>query len=313
MYYLFKVDIEIDFTVIFSFIAGIVLGAILMCMLYALFVLASLRNKKFLIKSEEDSLTVNEVKDMIINAQHKYKDKDERGKISKAAHCKNICTNLAVDIASKFYPDSKYPLLELSIDESLMLTLYIEKRIEEVLNRRGIRLLKKLRVSSIVSFTQKTNKVMDSKAYKYGKNANSVLTKIKKVVNLVNPAWWFKRLVIDKTISVVTNKICLVVIAIVGEETYKIYSKTVFNKIVDIESNVDELIESIDKDFIDATKELNEGYIEENNSPQYKFKTRGLRPTNGIVYNRLYSNAFKLKEIGQKNSIAFIKFRVNRE
>ena len=76
---------------------------------------------------------------------------------------------------------------------------------------------------------------------------------------------------------------------------------------------MDELIESIDKDFIDATKELNEGYIEENNSPQCKFKTRGLRPTNGIVYNQLYSNAFKLKEIGQKNSISFIKFRVNRE
>lgn len=317
---LFKIwIIEIDFTTILSFLIGIVLGAILICMVYVLVVLASLRNKKFIIKTEEDTLTATETKDMIAHSQKSFKDKGLRGETSRVGHCKNICTGLVYGIATRFYPKSKHPLLELSVDEAMMLTVYIENRIEEILNRRGIRLLKKIRVSSIVEFTQKTNKVVDSKAFKVTKEVNSTVSTIKKIVNVVNPAWWFRKLIIDKTLNIITDKLCLVVIAIVGEETYKIYSKTVFNKNVEIESNIDDILTSIDQDFMTASKEIKNNVEEQ--SPQldilmtqegYRMKSKAfVSNKDGGEYKSCFCEEFPFLTKNPAGNKSFLKY--NRE
>lgn len=318
--FLFKIWIfEIDFTTILSFLLGIFLGAIIVCMTYAFFVLASLRNKKFLIKTDEDTLTTTEVKSMILESQRCFKDKDLRGELSRVAHCKNLCTSLVYGIATRFYPTSKHPLLELSIDEAMMLTIYIEKRVEDLLNRKAIRLLKGIKISSIVEFTKMTNKVVDSKAFKFTKEVNSTLNTIKKIVNVVNPAWWFKKLVFDKTINVITNKLCLVVIAIVGEETYKIYSKTVFNEEVTIESNVDAILTSIDKDLIDASNEIKTNNQKdfdddfnnlkiENAMSGYRLKSKALMGDSNYEFSSICNRAFPNLAKGQKESYGFAKF-----
>lgn len=254
---LFKLGIfEIDLTTIASFFIGIFLGAIITCSIYGLLVLGSLRNKKFLIKTEDDSLTASEVKDMIFEAQKSFKDKGLRGDNSRVNHCKDISMGLVYGIATRFFPKSKHPLLELSIDEAMMLTIYIENRVDEILNRKFLRLFKKIKISTIFEITQKTNQVMDSKAFKVGKEVNEKFNTFKKFINVVNPAWWLKKLVFDKTINVITDKICMVIIAVVGEETYKIYSKTVFNADVSIESNVDELVSSLDTELLDVSNEI---------------------------------------------------------
>lgn len=304
---------NLDFTTILSFLIGIVLGGIIVCMVYAFIVLSSLRNKKFIIKTQEDNLTTQEVKDMISSSQKSFKDKDLRGDLSRIVHCKNICTSLVYGIATRYYPKSKHPLLELSIDEVLMLNIYIENRIEEIMNRRGLRLLKKLKISTIVEFTQMTNKVIDSKAFKVSKEVNSTISTIKKIVNVVNPAWWFRKLVIDKTINIITNKLCLVVIAIVGEETYKIYSKTVFDKEVNIDSNIDEILDSIDKDFINCSAEAKNESSSLNNvevtaNHDYRMKSRSYIHNDGESYSCNFSNAFpfKSKKINEENGLVKI-------
>lgn len=254
---LFKIGIfEIDFTSIISFIVGIFLGAIIVCGIYAFLVLASLRNKKFLLKSEVDDLTTEEVKQMILDSQKSYKDKSLRGEQSRISHCTSLCKNLATSIASRYYPNSKYPLLELTVDELLMLILYIESRLEEIFNRRGLRMFKRLNVSSIFEVTSKTNQVVDSKAFQVTKEVSGAFSTIKKVVNVVNPAWWVRKLVIDNTINFITDKLCLVTLAVVGEEIYKIYSKTVFNQEKEIETNVDQLLSQIDKKLIEASDDV---------------------------------------------------------
>ena len=48
---------------------------------------------------------------------------------------KNLSLELSKDIATKFYPESKYPLLELTIDETLMLGHYITDRIDKIFFR----------------------------------------------------------------------------------------------------------------------------------------------------------------------------------
>ena len=48
-------------------------------------------------------------------------------------------------------------------------------------------------------------------------------------MNIFNPVYWVKKLMISTTLVAVSNKICGIVIDVVGEETNKVYSKNVFN------------------------------------------------------------------------------------
>lgn len=298
--FLFKIWIfNIDFSTVLSFLIGILIGAVIICMIYALIVLSSLRNKKFLIKVEDDSLTSTEVKDMIVQAQKSFKDKDLRGELSRVNHCKNISMDLVYGIASRFFPKSKHPLLEISIDEVMMLSLYVKTRIEDILNRRGIRLLKKIKIGQIFDVTQKTTKVVNSKAFKVTKDVNNTFNTIKKIVNVVNPAWWVRKLIIDNTINVITDKLCVVIIAIVGEETYKIYSKTVFNQDVEIESNVDDIINSMNNDILKANDDiinsndnsdnLNSDFSIPVKNDEKMFKTRTLKLEKHIDYISIFN------------------------
>ena len=138
----------------------------------------------------------------------------------------------------------------------MMLIIYIEGRLEEIFNRRGLRLIKRVNVATIFNVTNKTNQVMDSKAFQVTKEVSGAVGTIKKVVNVVNPAWWVRKVVIDNTINFITDKLCLVTIAIIGEETYKIYSKTVFNQDIEIDSNVDQLLNQIDKKLLEASDDV---------------------------------------------------------
>ena len=253
---------NIDFTTILSFLVGVIVGFILLCLLYAIFVLSSLRDKKFIIKTKDDSLTTVEVKDMIVTAQKTFKDKNLRGKKKRMAFAVEIGKDLVYGIATRFYPKSKYPLLELSVDETMMLSLYVKERLEEIINRRGIRLLKGFKIADIVNITTSSNKIMKSEAFKVTKEISGVATKIKNVLNVINPLVLVRKYIIGTTINVVTDKLCIIALAVVGEETYKIYSKSVFNKTVEIESNVDEILSDIDNDFKKASNDAKKGLDE---------------------------------------------------
>ncbi len=278
---LFKIWIfNFDFTTLLSFLVGAISGALIILLLYAFFVLASLRDKTFIIKTQDDSLTAKEVKDLIEIAQKTYKDKKLRGKQGRIAYCSDISKNLVYGIASKFFPKSKYPLLELSVDELLMLTVYIEKRLEEIVNRRGLRLLKKFKISQIMVWTNATSKVTSSTAFKVANEVKSVSGKVMKVLNVINPITLVRKLTFEKAINIIIDKLCVVAIAVVGEETFKIYSKTVFNKTVEIDSNIDQVLKSIDDDFKSA---LNEQEVEEVDEPingDFKFMKRNYKLTN---------------------------------
>ena len=209
-----------------------------------------------MVKTEEDSLTDNDVKQMVLDAQKTFKDRSLRGDLSKPAYCKTIVQDLALEIASSYYPNSKHPLLELSVDETVVLIGYIQKRINDLLNRKGLRLLLRLKISQIVALSKTTINITSSKVFKTTVNANKKFQRVKKVLNVINPATWFRTLVINNTLGIIINKLCLIVIAIVGEETYKIYSKKVFEKEVSLETNIDELYEELDKEITDAKESL---------------------------------------------------------
>ena len=89
----------------------------------------------------------------------------------------------------------------------------------------------------------------------------SVVKKITGVLNIFNPVYWVRRLVINTSLDFAFKKLCLAVIGIVGEETYKIYSKRVFDEEKSIDVNVDDIIKSIDDDLQNVSDEEIENYL----------------------------------------------------
>ena len=248
--FLFKLWIfEFDIATLISFLVGILFGVILVFLMYALICVASIGSKKFIVKKQNEGYDLEQVKTLIVKAQEEFKDKGLRGSTPKFNYCVRICKDLAYGIAASYYPNSKYPLLELSVNEITMLLEYIKERLEEILNRRALRLLRKFKISTIVDMSVRSNKLVNSKGFEIGKDVSKAFSALKKVVNALNPVWWFRKLVMDNTINIILNKLYIVAIAVVGEETYKIYSKKVLNIDVEIETNVEEIMKSIDSDL----------------------------------------------------------------
>ena len=104
------------------------------------------------------------ISEIITNQKNKYIEESSFASTSQKVEClKENCIDLVNEIASSYYPNSKYPIYELSIDELILLTRYISDRIDGLFSGRILRKLKDLKVSSVM-------KMIDIKK-KFGKNA----------------------------------------------------------------------------------------------------------------------------------------------
>lgn len=252
-----------------SFLIGLGAGLVIFSLLYLLVVLLTLKDKKYIVSTKVNDVTDEEIKEIIKNSQIAFKDKNLKGEDSAIAYCTTLSKDLVVHIASRFFPESKHPVFELSIDELIMLCNYISSRVDEILGRRGLRIIKKIKISTIVGLSDVKKTIDENPIVKTTKKYKiyETLSAAKKVVNIVNPVWWARKLITDSILKVITNKLCVVILGIVGEETYKIYSKSVFNQDVTIDSGVSQLVDEIDNDIISSledeekeeyTKKINE-------------------------------------------------------
>ena len=221
----------ISFSSVFAFLLGMLSGATLLALLYLLFALITIKRRSYIIDSKVKDITEQDIKDMIKKTQDKFilDSMSEEKEIKDGAFKRNI-SYMVVDIARKFYPDSKRPLAELTLDELLMLDRYIVDRVDEIVDRPGIRLIKRLKLNTIINITQAKKKVDNSSVVKTVEKY-----KIKKILGYatmalkaINPLYWFKKLVINNVINKIMQKIYLLVISIAGEETFKVYSKQAF-------------------------------------------------------------------------------------
>lgn len=265
--------IEFNFSTIISFLIGIVIGFILTLLIYALAVVSSLKTKNYFAKTDKDDLKAEEVKDMVLQTQKAYKDKELRGESSRMNYCYRLGKDLAYGIAVRFYPDSKHPFLELSINELTLLTGYITSRVNELLDHKGIRMLRKLKLSTIANISTKKKDIEESKAFQTSMVIGKSLNKAKYVLNFLNPLNWGRKLIVDKVMNVILDQICLVILAIVGEETYKIYSKKVFHQEQEIDTGSDAFIEEMSNSIKDAAREMDTNIsVSEDQSKHFKKK-----------------------------------------
>lgn len=245
-----------SWTSLFSFLVGIIFGIEIIFLIYIYLVIRGLNKKRFLVDAQETNIDAKEILEIVSDYQNEFKGLKLEGIGANVGSCSKMCKLLTIDIAGKFYPNSKYPVFEISVDEVLLLTHYISQRIDEILSHKGLKMLKKLKISQIIAMSTVKKNVDDNALMKTSKKINLTgkISTIKKVINVVNPVYWVKRFIIDNSINIVVRKICVVSLGIVGEETYKIYSKSLFNEERTIDTGVDNFYEELKADLDEEAK-----------------------------------------------------------
>ncbi len=240
--------LNLDVGLLVSFLLGTSFGFLLLFLLYIYAVINGLNKNARIKHAEEVDIDEEEIKWMIEDAKDQFKDKDKRNKEGMYTYLIKILGELSVDISKKFFPESKYPYLELTIDESLTLSHYITNRLDELLSGRILALTRGVTYAKIMEMTEMKSKVDQSIVGKAAKGYSKVSKVAFATLNAVNPAYWIRKFTKETMINIVVVRIGLAVISITGEETYKIYSKKVFNVEKTIETGVDDLYNMIKED-----------------------------------------------------------------
>ena len=251
---LIEIKFEINIFSLFSFLAGIFAGFIILGLIYLLNCLLSLKKKTIKINKEIKNISENDIKDIIHKYQDAFNDEKRRRKNIPFDYFRSSIYDMMVEIASKFYPKSKKPLMELSLHELILLDQYIVKKLDDLLSKKGISLFKNLKLSTIMNLVDKKTTidnnalVRNAKKFKFKEIYGFALT----LINIINPYFWFKKIVINPSINLLLNKVFLVCYSIIGEETYNVYSKQAF---VEEDSKLKELLNTIDKQSEKIKKE----------------------------------------------------------
>ena len=246
-------DIQSILSQIPVFFFGMLTG---MVVLMATFVFLFIRSK--VIDVEQYTKPTADVdpdvlKELVKSKQNEFKKLRKLKEESVSKITFNLSFELVNEVAKYFFPDSKYPTLELSVNELLNLNHYITNRIDELLDKPVIKNTKKMQIVKVMEMLDKKRAIEESKVVKAANRMK--LGKVVKyggmALNALNPVYWFRKAVISTSVSAMTRKICIVIIDIVGEETIKVYSKALFEEPVDIklvESEMQALLEEPDED-----------------------------------------------------------------
>ena len=241
--------LQINLSSLISFSLGILTGFLVLFTIYMYAIFLNIRKEAKIKKADEEDIDEQMVLLLIEDAQKQFKDKKIRNDIGFSKHLYQISQELVVDISQKFYPESKTPYLELTLDETLLLNHYITDRVDHMTKHPLLKLFRRYTLSSLYDITTTTKKVTDSKVVRKAKElgVDEVLKASMSAINVMNPVYWIRRFTNEQIIDRILVKIGAAIIAIVGEETYKIYSKKVFQKEETIHSNVDEIYEDINQ------------------------------------------------------------------
>lgn len=223
---------------------GIIFGIILFALIYLIMVLASFRRKEPAVYRNSEVVDDEVIRDIIDKAAINFREENySKPTADKLVSLKDTSVDLIGKIASKYYPNSPHPISELSVDEIILLAKYITNRVDELLSARLIKPFRKYRVSKVLQIIDTKKKIEESKVVKTAKKAQ--LPKIAKVgwavLHAINPVYWVKKLIINPAFMVGINKMSDIILRIVGEETAKVYSKSIFNSDSEVDAMINEL------------------------------------------------------------------------
>lgn len=221
---------NINFSSVIMLVFGIALG-ILISVVTILILYSSSLSKA----SKKKSIEVDDEKKQLANSyiqacKDEYKEaSQDLNMTSKYNLAKELSIDLANNISSIFYPNSKHPIAELSAEELIKLDYYIMARIEKELDKPILRRLKKLRISAVLNTVDAVKQVNDNKIVKQAKKMKigGIGAVISNALNVFNFGYYGKKLggvIAMKGLNSLIDNI----FTIIGEEVFKIYSKNIF-------------------------------------------------------------------------------------
>ncbi|KND62749.1 hypothetical protein [Candidatus Phytoplasma phoenicium] len=207
------------------FFSGFFCGFFICFLIYIFCLLKNFNKKFYSLKTENNEKKYSQVNDLILKTQNQFTKDIQQKKNEFFDSLLRNSQSLALQIACDFYPNSPFPYLELTIDESLALIKYIHERIEKLFDQKIIFIFKKMTLRRIIILKQK---LIDQKYIEKTKKTHKLLNICLNTVNCFNPLHWTKKLFLNKIYKTIFNKIGCAIILIVGEELYKVYSKQLF-------------------------------------------------------------------------------------
>lgn len=243
---------KLSFDNLLILLSGIVIGFILCFLIYLVIVVSSFRKEEKNMVVPEIEVDNEKIERLIRSAKNQFLEESASASTGqKLNDLKEISWNLIHDIAQVYFPESKYPIYELSIDELMTLIHYITDRVDSLFKGPILKPLKRIRISYILKIIDTKKKIDENKAVKTASKLKTPWKATISVLNMFNPVYWVRKLMISTTLVAVTNKIFGIVIDVVGEETNKVYSKSVFNiernTHLEIEKEILELEQMVDE------------------------------------------------------------------
>ncbi|WP_457916063.1 hypothetical protein [Candidatus Phytoplasma sacchari] len=237
-----KIQFLMQFRFFISFFAGLFFGFIFSFLFYLFFLIKNF-NKDFKIsKVQNNDLDKKKMFSLIKETQNKFLKDIEQKNDEYIFFLFNNIKSLTLKISSSFYPNSDYPYLELTIEESLALIKYIHKRIELLFEKKIIFMFKKITLRKIFIFRKK---MIEKKYIRKFKKTNKLLNIFNNTINIINPFHWMKKIFLNNLYNTLINKIGCSIISISGEEIYKVYSKKIFE--YEDEKKIDLFLEELQK------------------------------------------------------------------
>lgn len=232
-------------------LTGIGLGFIICGIIYLIILLKSIKKADKINKESfytEDIVKTNETNKIIRGAKDQFKEEAKDYSLTQKIDCvKEISWLLIKDIAKIYYPESKYPVYELTVDELIKLCYYITQRVDKVFQGRILKMLRGFKVSQVIYIIDTKKKIEDTKIVKASKKMKlgGFFRLAGAALNVVNPVYWIKKFMFSTSLNIGTNKIGDIIIDIVGQETAKVYSKHLFT----VNDNIDEVIKDIEQEL----------------------------------------------------------------
>ncbi|MBS2126374.1 hypothetical protein J8J04_01530 ['Fragaria x ananassa' phyllody phytoplasma] len=236
------IDISRQFIFFLSYFFGFISGFIFFGVFYCYLSLRKVQQNFAHSKPEKSDIDEKTIIQLIENKKQFFKTKMKQDKDNFGNLLLMSVKELILEIVKQFYPNSQYPYLELTIDESLVLILYINQRIDSVFQNKILTLFRKMTLKRIFVIRETiVNKNILQKVQKVKKITNT----FNNVKNLINPFHWIKKVIFDKPLELIFIQIGISLISITGEEFYKIYSKKIFNNEDDVEKELQEVLDSM--------------------------------------------------------------------
>ena len=229
-----------DWIRLLYFLSGIGTGFLLFLLVLAIILSSKIKDKKIVSGPTIESLKEEDVK-KLIEAKKKdfiYQIDEKDGPYLKTLW--ELSLELVKEIAAYYYPNSKNPMLELTVEEFCELSNYITNQVMKITEKKLAKIfkLKNKKVSELLKFASKSEKIANDETL----NAGSEAAKIGSIaLHSTNPIWFMTKTSTNIIGTLLAKKLCKWAISVVGIESNKIYSKSLFKKDVADTEKIEEI------------------------------------------------------------------------